>query len=78
MIVDGDNILPLSLFCSERANINFSDTPMPKGMGVSEREARVISYDWDAVAEKYNSIELGTAKESLVSYVKGGSYVPSI
>ncbi len=47
-------------------------------MGVSEREARVISYDWDAVAEKYNSIELGTAKESLVSYVKGGSYVPSI
>lgn len=43
-----------------------------------KREARVISYDWDAVAEKYNSIELGTANESLVSYVKGGSYVPSI
>ena len=42
-----------------------------------KRNARVISYDWDAVAQKYNGIELGTAKETLVHYIKGGSYVPS-
>lgn len=42
-----------------------------------KRDARVISYEWDAVAEKYNNIELGTAQESLVSFIKGGSYKPS-
>ena len=42
-----------------------------------EATSKVIAYQWDAIAQKYNSIEMGSLKNSLIDYIQGGGFVPS-
>ena len=39
-----------------------------------EEEAKVIAYTWDAIAQKYNSMEFGNLKAVLTSYIDGGGF----
>ena len=42
-----------------------------------EATSKVIAYQWDAIVQKYNSIEMGSLKNSLIDYIQGGGFVPS-